>query len=225
MMTMLLIVLATASVHIAWSAQTQQPHATPDIIAVDTVDTNFLPYVVKEESSTATQTPTQTATNTITPEPPTATPTPTSTQPTGVIVLSSSAFVPYSGSTSLYIVGEVRNDTASNVRFVRVNATLRDAAGNVVTNRSTYATIDVLTPGMTSPFRALFGDAPVWASYELDITWNTTTNVPYALEVLNAQSYFDSLYRFSCRRKIRNQYGESRSAIRAVVTIYDSEGK
>ncbi len=47
----------------------------------------------------------------------------------GVVILSSNAFVPYSGSTSLYVVGEVKNTSASNVRFVKINAVLRDNSG------------------------------------------------------------------------------------------------
>lgn len=68
--------------------------------------------------------------------------------------------MPYVGSSSLYIVGEILNNTGSNVRSVRINATLRNAAGNVVDSDYTYSMIDTVPSGITSPFRVLFSDPP-----------------------------------------------------------------
>jgi len=141
----------------------------------------------------------------------------------GVHVLSSNAFEPY--SSSLYIVGEVRNNTSSNVDFVRINATLRDSDGNVVDSDYSYSMIDKLTRGMTSPFKVWFWDPPAWSSYELVVTWDTTTRQPYPLEVLNSTSYFNSYDDFHVVGEIRNQYSERRTFIKAFVTMYDANGQ
>lgn len=229
----LLAVVATGSLYFSWSVQAKYPAATPIPLIIDATNRNFLPYIVKQEPPTATLTPTPTATSTNTPEPPTPTPTemptltptPMPTLSPGVIVLSSNTLIPYSGSTSLYLVGEVLNNTPSNVRFVRINATLRDSAGNVVDSSSSYATIDNLTPGMKSPFLVLFSDSPAWTSYDLTVTWDTTTVAPYVLELLNTQAYFDRYDGYHVVGEIRNQYSEPRNFVQAVVTLYDFEGK
>jgi hypothetical protein len=138
-----------------------------------------------------------------------------------VYVVSSNAFVPYSGSNSLYIVGEVHNATNSNAEFIQISATLRDGNGNVVASDYSYSDIYILTPGMTSPFLVLFYDAPTWASYDLVVTWSTTDNVPYPLKILNQSTRFDSYDAFHVTGEIRNQYGEQRTFVKAFVTLYD----
>jgi hypothetical protein len=146
--------------------------------------------------------------------------------PTPVVrVLSSSAFVPYAGSSYLYIVGEVRNDTGSNVRFVNISATLRDSGGNVVDSDYSYSMIGILNPGMTSPFRVIFSDAPSWSTYDLQVTWDTTSQQPYALELLNSDSYFDSSDAYHVVGEIRNQHAEQRTFVKAFVTLYDATGQ
>ncbi len=196
---------------------------TLQVLAAATSST-YLPIVIKPEEPTLTPTPTQTPIQTPT-RTPTQSPTPTAPPPV-VYVVRSNAFVPYQGANDLYIVGEVRNDVFNlNVRFVQISGTLRDALGNVVDSDFTYAMIDVLTPGMKSPFLMIFLDPPPWATYELAVTWSTTTEQPYPLEILNHTSYFDSSDAYHVVGEIRNQYAEGRTFIEAYVTLYDLDGK
>jgi len=145
--------------------------------------------------------------------------------PPGVVVLSSNAFVPYSGSSSLYIVGEVLNNTGSNVRFVKIYGTLRNGSGNVVGSDYTYSDISILSPQMTSPFMLIFSDVQPWSTYELNVVWSTTSEYPRVLEVLNRTSYFDSLHAFHVVGEVRNQFTSTREYVEAYVTMYDSAGK
>jgi hypothetical protein len=184
----------------------------------------YLPYISREEPPTPTPTPTSAPTLTPT-STPTSIPTPTPTTAPEVIVLSSSAFVPYSGSDSWYIVGEVLNNTGSNVDFVRINATLRDSSGNVVGSDYSYSMIDTLSPSMISPFRVIFSDPPTWSSYDLVVTWDTTSQQPYPLEVLNSTSYFDNYDGYHVVGEVENQYSEQRTFVKAFVTLYDINGE
>lgn len=59
-----------------------------------------------------------------------------------VVVLSSNTFVPYQGSSSLYLVGEVLNDTSSSVEFIKINAILRNTAGQIVDGNYSYSHIN-----------------------------------------------------------------------------------
>jgi hypothetical protein len=178
----------------------------------------YLPVVIKGDPPEPTLPPLPSPTATPEPGP---TPPPTSE----VAVLSSTAFVPYQGSSSLYIAGEIINNTSSNVRFVKIHATLRDANGNVVDSDYTYSDIDILIPEMKSPFMVLLWDPPAWSSYELSVTWSTTYEHPHALEILNHTTYFDSFDAFHVVGEIRNQYDTERSYIKAFVTLYDTNGQ
>jgi len=78
---------------------------------------------------------------------------------------------------------------------------------------------------MTSPFRIIFRDPPAWASYELTLTWNTTSQQPYPLEILHSTSHFDGSDAYHVVGETRNQYDEQRTWIAAYVTLYDDSGE
>lgn len=153
--------------------------------------------------------------------PPTATPAPEPAVP----VLSSNIFRPYAGSSSFYLVGEVRNDTGTNVQSVRLDATLRDGQGNVVHSDVAYSMIDVLTPGIKSPFLVTFFDPPAWQTYQIDVSWETTTRQPYPLPLLNHTTYFDNFDAFHLVGEVRNPYFTSRDVVRAFATLYDARNE
>jgi hypothetical protein len=140
-----------------------------------------------------------------------------------VAVVSSNAFVPYAGSTSLYIVGEVTNNAASNVRFVRVTANLRDAGGGIVASSWSYIYIGILTPGMLSPFLIIFSNTPAWATYDLTLTWSTTTNSLYALELRDLVASFDGSEAYHIRGSVKNQHAVQRTSVKLFLTMYDSQ--
>jgi hypothetical protein len=191
--------------------------AAPTYQMVD--PTIYLPIIIKQELPTPTPTPTTTPS-------PTSTPIPTLTPiPPEVIVVSSNAFMPYEDFSDLLIVGEILNNTGSNVGSIQISGTLRDTNGNVVDSDYTFSDIDVLTPGMKSPFSIFFLDPPSWATYDLFVTWDTTSDQPHSLEILNHTSYFDSYDAYHVVGEIRNQYAENRTYIEAYVTLYDVNGK
>ena len=142
--------------------------------------------------------------------------------PPQVVILSSNPLPP-SFTGTLYIVGEVINNTVSNVS-VHIYGTLRDTNGNVVDSTNTTSYINVLSPGMKSPFEISFFDPPSWATYDLVVTWSTTMQEPYPLELLNHTSYFDSYDNYHVVGEIRNQYIVNRTHITAYVTLYDASG-
>jgi hypothetical protein len=179
----------------------------------------YLPIVIRELTPTPSPTPLSTPTPT-----PTLTPTATSTPlPAGVLILSSNTIVPY-GNT-LYVIGEVLNNTGSSVGFVRINATLRDANGNVVDSDYSYAFITIISAGMKSPFRVIFFSPPSWSTYDLVATWDTTSAQTYPLELLNSTSYFDDYDEFHVVGEVRNQYSEDRTSVEAYVTLYNVYGQ
>jgi hypothetical protein len=150
-----------------------------------------------------------------------STPTPTPE----VVVLGSTTFVPHKGSTSIYLVGEVRNDTHLDAEFVRIDASLRDASGEVVYAKHSYSKIGILAPGATSPFLIIFSDLPEWASYDLAVVSRATARQLYPLEVLSSELSLDDDAAFHVMGKVKNQYDEQCKFIQAYVTLYDANGE
>lgn len=153
---------------------------------------------------------------------PVSTPTPL---PNGVVATKSSTFVPYSGASSVYLIGEVTNNTNKIVQFVKINAILRNDAGQIVDGDYSYTTIDTLAPGMISPFLIIFDKPPVWSSYETTVTWSTTTRAPIQLATSNIETYWDSSNAYHVRGVVSNQTGSQRTFVKVFVTMYDVSDK
>jgi hypothetical protein len=141
------------------------------------------------------------------------------------VVLGSDTFVPHKGSTSIYLVGEVRNDTHLNAEFVKINASLRDASGEIVYAKHSYANLGILPPGETSPFLIIFSDPPEWASYDLAVDWDATARQLYPLEILTSELSLDDDAAYHVMGKVKNQYDEGSKFIQAYVTLYDANGE
>jgi hypothetical protein len=172
----------------------------------------YVPLALKPEA-----TPTQIPTPTVEP-----TPIPPTPVPKTVVVKSSTAYRPYSGSDSLYIDGEVQNNTGRNVAFVKINSVLRNAAGAIVNGEESYADIERLSPGMTSPFSIILSNVTTpWDRYELTVTWTNTDHGPIQLEVKNTESYFDGSDAFHVRGTVRNQTNGTQRYVQLYVTMYD----
>jgi hypothetical protein len=198
------------------------PTRRPTSTATPTATQTNTPTATLTDTSTSTATPTPTDTSTLTP---TMTPTPTQTNtpaPVGqVVVRNTSAFEPFPDSDELYIVGEVYNAVNTTVSFVRISAVLRDANGTIVADDSAYAMVDVLPVTSTSPFLIIIQYPPNWTYYTFDVTWNTTSDTLFNLNVLSVESYFDEFDAFHAQGTIRNQSNQARDFIKIIVAMYD----
>ncbi len=73
-----------------------------------------------------------------------------------------------------HIVGEVSNQGQASAEFVQVVASLYDEAGQIVGTDFTYADLDVLPPGGTSPFELSVGEVVQFSSYSLQVQGRPT---------------------------------------------------
>jgi hypothetical protein len=172
-------------------------------------------------TSTSTPTSTGTATNT-----PTTTPTPSET-PTEVPVLG--ILDNHSTYTtvldSLYIVGEVQNNSASNIRFVRVNADLFNSNQSLVDTDFGYTYLDVLPPGTKTCFAVLFFDAPEhWSTYRLSGTFLAGGEYAPNLVLFDVSITEDTFGYPKILGQVRNDGSETARYVQLVATLYNSAG-
>lgn len=142
----------------------------------------------------------------------------------------------WSGSPSspfFVVVGEVVNDTAANIGQIFVTATFYDEEDNVVYRTEDQyrgvPLIEVLTPGMTAPFRMIIDFPPGpeifnYEYYEFEVTWTETEEDPILLEVLDSSLYHES-GSFHVTGEARNQTGRTVINAEAVVTMYNQAGE
>lgn len=140
----------------------------------------------------------------------------------GVDILSSSSYL--SGSY-LHIVGEVRNNTAGNVRFVRISAVYYDGIGAVIGTTASYAEHDILEPGRVSPFDILRESPPGYASYTLAVEYSTTAQqaVPQ-LAIVSTREWFDSLNAFWIVGEVQNTTASNLEYVQPIITLYNQAG-
>jgi hypothetical protein len=125
----------------------------------------------------------------------------------------------------LYIVGEVRNNTAGNVRFVRISAVYYNGVGAVIGTTASYTEHDILEAGRVSPFDIMRETPPGYASYALAVEYSTTTQSPVPqLAILSTREWHDSLNTFWIVGEVQNTTGSSLKFVQPIITLYNQAG-
>lgn len=167
-------------------------------------------------SATATPTPTPS---------PTPTPTPTPTPlPAGYSTARVSSYRDSLGA--LWVVGEAKNNTQSNVEFMKIIGTFYDAANNVVAVEFTYTCLDIVPAGGDSPFALLVLDAPDdIARYALTIEANPTSKQPpLGLELSGVTTRYDTVNAYHVLGEVRNRSNRTYEFVQVCGALYDQAG-
>ena len=124
-----------------------------------------------------------------------------------------------------YIVGEVQNNGKSNIKDVKITATLYNATGTITADA--YTMIDILLPDQKSPFEISFGyNGPV-DYYFLNTSYIPTLEIPYrnfTWQVFDAKSdNFTGYYHLT--GEVNNTGAKVVYWAKVVATFYDENGK
>jgi len=159
-------------------------------------------------------------------------PTPTpSLVPTPTPTPSAVDFGSYSSYRSsldyFHIVGEVLNNTETNIEFVKVIATYYDQLGQVIGTDFTYTKLDILIPGQRSPFDVNSSPytLPLLDSYKIQVSYQTTLDAPFSgLTILSHTASIDAYGSHRIVGEIKNTSGMTAEFVEIVATYYDSSG-
>jgi hypothetical protein len=180
----------------------------------------YLPICLKDYTPTTPKvTPTSTPTAT-----PTRTPTPT-LPPTGVHILGNHSY--YVDSIGyLHIAGEVKNDTADQLRFVKITASIFNSHGHLVDTDFTYIYLDNLPASDKTCFRILLEEPAGWSYYEFEPPSYWTDGRPLPnLTILNDSGSYDSTFGwYEIIGQVRNDHGTRVEYVSPVGTLYDASG-
>ena len=188
----------------------------------------YLPITLKAWPPTPTPTPTPTMTPTTPVSTPTITPTPTATPtlpPTGVHVLENHSY--YVDSIGyLHIVGEVKNNTADHLCFVKIPVNIFNSSGQLVDTDFTYTYLDNLPAGDKTCFEILLEEPADWSYYEFEPPSYWTDGEPLPnLTVLNDSGSYDPTFGwYEIIGQVRNDHGTRVEYVSPVGTLYNVSG-
>ncbi|HUW11086.1 MAG TPA: FxLYD domain-containing protein [Anaerolineae bacterium] len=131
-------------------------------------------------------------------------------------------------SGSLWIVGEVQNDTPDRLELVAVTANVYNGSGGLLADGTGYTDLDHLDPGDKTCFDILIGAEPEnWATYEFEpLDYYTTTEPSPVITVLSdSGAYNDSYGWYSVWGQVRNDHGSRLEDVKVVGSVYTSSGR
>jgi hypothetical protein len=145
--------------------------------------------------------------------------------PLGVHVLSNHSH--YVSGSSLYIVGEVCNNTGNNLSLVKVVANLFTSNGQLIDTDYTYVNQDTLPSRGKACFSIWVHDPPDdWAYYEFESpTYYTTDRDLPNLTVFNHSASYQPDDEYKIVGMIRNDRSSYVGYAQAIATLYDASGK
>ena len=127
----------------------------------------------------------------------------------------------------MWIVGEVQNNTADYLRFVKITANVFAGDGQILDVSYSYIDLDNLPPSDKTCFDILVGDEPAgWSYYEFEAPSYWTDGEPLPnLTVLTDRGSYDSRFGwYEIIGQVRNDHGSRVEYVSPVGTVYNASG-
>lgn len=130
---------------------------------------------------------------------------------------------------SLWLLGEVRNDGPLPVENVQVEIGLRDEAGNLLSTAVTWVAAAVIPVGETAPYGVLLPEAsPDYAYPTVAVVGGQSVQdlgTRYLDILLTETAVAFNGERAQVTGLVQNAGNEEATAVRLVLTLYDSQGQ
>lgn len=230
----LLAISALAILHFGTDAAGAVPSGT-----VTPESDNYLPLILRQLPPTFTPTPTATASPTATSTP---TPTPTSTPTNTLTPTNTAAPVPPTAVPGVHIltnhssyvdnidylnvVGEILNNTANHLRYVRITVNVFNTNGQLLDTDFTYTSLDTLPPGDKTCFQLWMEEPTSWSYYEFEAPsyWTDAEPLPNLAVFNDSGSYNSTFGWYEIIGQVRNDHGSRVEYVSPVGTAYNSSG-
>jgi hypothetical protein len=207
----------------ATSTPTATPTRTPTASATPTATWTPTPTPTTSATPTVTWTPTQTRTPAASATP-TSTPSPTPTG-AGVYVLPNHSYY-VDSSNYLHVVGEVQNNTATDLRFVKIAVDFFNSNNQLVGTNYTYTLFNLgnLPAHTKTCFTVSLSQPAGWAYYQFEPpTYSTGGHAFPNLTVLGPSGSYDPTHGYyTILGQVRNDSGTRVTYVRPVGTLYNA---
>jgi hypothetical protein len=125
------------------------------------------------------------------------------------------------------VVGEVKNNTASSIEYVRITVKFYDINDSLIDFDWGYTYLDTLHSGENTCFSILLLDEPEgWAYYEFSpVEYSTTGITRPNLTLLSHNGSYDPMFgSYRIIGEVRNDHAASVDFVMPVFTLYNSTG-
>jgi hypothetical protein len=154
---------------------------------------------------------------------PTLTPTPESDDGVVMGLLSHSDYVDLLGD--MHVVGEVRNETDTNLDHISVRVMFYNRWGTVAQVIDGPALMDVIGPRQVTPFALAFAEPAAWDSYTIRVTAQPTEREPETtLRIAEHDTYGVETGILHVAGTVVNEGERTVRRAHVVVTLYDPWG-
>lgn len=127
----------------------------------------------------------------------------------------------------IVFIGILQNNGSVDLSFVGLAFTLRNADGIAVGTNPTYASLNLVPVGGTSPFTIVFYDAPYdpWESVEILISGDENDWFTYntEFEVISSE-LVEGDYGYEIVGEVQNVGNETSDYVSLIAAVYDSAG-
>jgi hypothetical protein len=126
----------------------------------------------------------------------------------------------------LNIVGEVQNNTANHLRFVKITANIFNGSGQLLDTDFTYIYLDNLPASDRTCFHISLEEPAGWSYYEFEAPTYWTDGEPLPnLAVLNDSGSYNSTFGwYEIIGQVRNDHGTRVEYVSPVGTVYNASG-
>jgi hypothetical protein len=125
------------------------------------------------------------------------------------------------------VVGEVFNNTASNIKYVKVTARYYDSNDTLLDWDWSYVRLDILKAGEKGCFRiSLLNEVPGWTYYKIDVAeYTNTLDSRPDITLLSHRSSIDPTFGwYKIIGEVRNDLGLKVRFVKPIFTLYDVNG-
>ena len=126
---------------------------------------------------------------------------------------------------TLAFIGTVRNLGESDLEFVKVIISLRDAGGTLVDTDFTYTETDVVLSGEASPFHTIFlSEPPEWSDFEVVVEAREASDGAYReLQILSSSGRPSEFGWYEIVGEVENTGSQDAEFVKVVAMLYDAE--
>lgn len=135
-------------------------------------------------------------------------------------------------NSGLEVVGQIVNNSAGSLEFIRIEALLYDAENRLLATQDNFVSSDLVQPGEYAPFAIVFteGMPPGTIRYELHASAryadvNSQTFYGAGNFSISSQAEFDSSGFLVVSGVVTNQGGRTANLVKVLVTIFDEGGR
>ena len=131
---------------------------------------------------------------------------------------------------TFHVFGEVENTGIQSVAFVSITGTFYDSNNTIIVTDSSFATLEIIPPGVKSPFEVVVTDqnqAEKVHNYSLAVTESsvTTKNLTKTLIILSNSSHISQSGFLNIAGEVKNNGSSESTATLIAATCYDENGK